>query len=593
MAEKIQLLFRKFDGGWNTEDASDDLKPNESPDLVNVEYKKGGSIRKANGFVELGEDDEDLTIAPNGLVKAPNRNGIDWLLKFAGEKLKIYDPEEEEWNIIKVGLTAGEKWGDDTFSNVTILVSQVDDALSMDLSKITRLNGDVSLGATSIIVDDGTVLDASGSIYLNDALITYSGKSGNTLTGCSGVVASDDNQLVTQALETHAGIPKGNMCINFGGRLIVAGATGSGGATIYGSKATDRTDFTVAGGAAANDALLEALASEIKAIRVFLNDDSEERIIAFLSNNELHTINVTDDATLGTLVFQNFYKSAVTALNHFATIVGENNIYYPDLNNQIKSLAPRTDDGSGRNFSNSISTKHRSLFRDEYNFDDSAADILDNEYWCIAKEDSETLNDRIIIYDEIRKAWRKRTGIVAKDIINFNNKITIASAVQNKVFQITPNELSDDGKAMLFRYSFPDINLNPLVFERVRHIRFAGVMSENCIATVKVYRDFGSILLGEFTIRGDNSKIVLAEDEKEGSFGSVSFGGIPFGGEEASDRKYFFAHLELKELPDTENLRIVVENNQAGVYLELSKLRPAILEGKEDFLPEDYIIDSN
>ena len=41
---------------------------------------------------------------------------------------------------------------------------------------------------------------------------------------------------------------------------------------------------------------------------------------------------------------------------------------------------------------------------------------MNNEYWCIAKEDSEDVNDRIVIYDEVKRSWRLRTGIVSAEI---------------------------------------------------------------------------------------------------------------------------------------------------------------------------------
>lgn len=47
------------------------------------------------------------------------------------------------------------------------------------------LNGDVSMSTTSIAVSDATYLSNSGTIQLDSEQITYSGKSGNTLIGCT------------------------------------------------------------------------------------------------------------------------------------------------------------------------------------------------------------------------------------------------------------------------------------------------------------------------------------------------------------------------------------------------------------------------
>lgn len=589
--EKEPLLVRKFDGGWNTEDASDELNANESPDLENVEFTKGGAVTKAPGMVELGSDSDDETIAK--LIKAPNRNGTDYLFKFSATKLKLYDAVNDIWSTIKTGLTSGLKWGADTFNNVTIFVSITDDAMSLDLGKITRLNGAISAGAATITVDDASQLASSGDVFINNTLVSYTGKSGNDLTGCSNAIDTPDNYYVTQALSTHAAIPKGNACVNFGGRLVVARVTGSGGATIYGSKATDRTDFTITGGGAANDAFAEAMVAQVNAIRVFYDDNSNERIIAFLSNNEIYTVGVEDDADLGTLVTQNWFKGNTTALNHFSTVVGQNDIFHIDLNNQIRTLGPRTDDGSGRNYSDSISKKHKTLFRDDYNFSNAAGAIVNNEFWCICREENDTYNDRIIIFDQTKGAWRKRTGLMSADILEFDNKITIASAVENKVFQIDPSATNDDGNPIYFKYSTLDIDNTPLTFERVRAVRISGIISSNCSFTVKVYRDFGGVLLGTYTISGDNEDIINAISGGSGSFGSVAFGGMEFGGDEVNERRFFIAHLDLTNLPDLENFRVVIENNQQGVILEVSKVKPLIFAQKEDYFPSKYILENN
>jgi hypothetical protein len=51
-------LFSIFNGGLNTRDKPEELLPNESPDLLNVEATADGAITTARGYVELGEDEE-------------------------------------------------------------------------------------------------------------------------------------------------------------------------------------------------------------------------------------------------------------------------------------------------------------------------------------------------------------------------------------------------------------------------------------------------------------------------------------------------------------------------------------------------------
>jgi len=585
--KKEPLLFKDFNGGWNTETASDEIAINESPDMVNVDFTKGGSIKKADGFVELGEDDDDGKIT--GIIKTPNRNGDEWLFKFSGANIKIYDDVNEVWNIIKTGLTEDQKWGNEVFDNIVYLCSTIDSHLTIDLGQIGRLASDILLGATSIELEDASTFDSSGNVYINNTLVTYTGKSTNTLTGCSNAIATSSGYLCVKALSVYASTPKGNITAIFGGRLMIAGVTGSGGAVIYGSKATDRTDFSITGGAAANDAIAEAMDSKINSVRVFHDDNSYERLMIFTQNNSIYSTNIEDDATFGTLFSSSYFKKSVTAINHFSTVVGQNDIFHIDLNNQIRTLGPN-DDGSGKNYSDSISLKHRTLFRDEYDFSDARSVIVDGEYWIITKEGTGDFNNRILIYDTARGAWKKRAGGVYSDIVEYKGKVTISSQAENKVFQVIPKTLTDDGKKINFKYALLDVDYSPLTFERLRAVRISGIISKNCNLTVKMYRDFGSVLLGEFTISGENSEIIGSIADVSSSYGSVAFGDVPFGGDEDEDKRFFIANLDLRSLPDLENFRIVAENKQAGVYLEISKIKPIIFSQDEEYFPENYIL---
>ena len=601
MSEKQALILSRWDGGENTEDSSDSLQANESPEMENVNFGRGGSIRKDDGIVELGVDSEDGQISK--LIKTPNRNGENWLFKFVDTKLKIFDSVNDVWSTIKTGLTAGEKWGDDTRNNVTIFCSQVDTAMALDLGKITRLDGSILDNAATIDLVDASQISSTGTIYINNTSVTFTGKTSNQLTGCTGAVATADGYLAVEALTDKSGIPKGNMCIDFGGRLIIAGVLTSGGATLYGSKASDRTNFAIAGGGAADDAFAEVLKSKINSIRVFFNDNLEERIIAFCGDNNIYTVNVSDDAALGTLVQTSTipFKQNVTAINHFSTLVTPNDIIHIDLDNQIRTLGPRSNDGSGIRFSDSISGKRKSDFRDNYDFSDAAGAVVGDEYWLNCKKGGGDYNNKFLVYDLAKSAWRSRTGISASDVIEFNNKVTISDSILNKVYQITPNILNDGENddaniPLYFKYATPDIDNVPMVFERLQYVKIIGIMSSAADLKLNVFRDFGNIQIGKFTLLGSNENIIgsIMGQSSGGSFGTVAFGTEPFGTSSGEDRRFFIAMLSMESMPDLENFRIVFENEQADVYIEIFKVKPIYGQVmKENYIPANYIIKNN
>jgi hypothetical protein len=593
MAEKETILLSRWDGGENTEDTSDNLGINESPVSENANPGRGGSIRKEDGTIELGEDGDAET--PACLIVAPNREGDNFLFKFSGTNLKIYDSVNEVWPAIKTGLTAGIRWGHDTADNVLILASQVDTAMSLDLAGITRLDGAILDDAAEIDVVDASGLSASGTIYINGVAVVYTGITTNQLTGCLGAVETPDNYLAVQALSDETDIPKGNLVINYGGRLVVAGVIGSGGATIYTSKASNRTDFTIAG-SGSDDAVAESLYAKINAIRVFYNDDYEEVVMVFCADNNIYNFSILDDITLGTLASLVLFKQNVTAINQFSTLVSPNDIYHIDLDNQVRTLGPRTDDGSGRNFSDSISAKRKSDFRDNYDFSDASAAIANGEYWLNCKKGGGDDNNRFVIYDLAKNAWRSRVGISASDVVNYNNRITIALASENKVVQITPNTLNDIGEPIYFKHSTLDMDSHPMVFERLQAIKIIGKMSQAAVLSLYVKRDFGNIQIGSFAIAGNNENITgeINGASSGGEFGTVAFGTEPIGSGSGSDERFFIAMLSMETMPDFENFRIEFENNQADVYIEIFKVKPIYGQVmKEGYFPQNYIIKNN
>jgi hypothetical protein len=81
-------FFSQFNGGLNTKDKPEELAPNQSPDLLNVEATSDGAISTAKGYVELGTDAGTTKVL--GLL--PYINGATrHLIKAAGYKLIKWD----------------------------------------------------------------------------------------------------------------------------------------------------------------------------------------------------------------------------------------------------------------------------------------------------------------------------------------------------------------------------------------------------------------------------------------------------------------------------------------------------------------------
>jgi len=591
MAEKEPIVLRSFSGGWVSEIISDSLELNMSPDLENVDFSASGSVKKTWGYEELGSDSEDAI--NRRLIIVPDRQGVQYLIKKCGTKLKIYDAVLDRYDTILTGLTNGDTPVCEYFDATAYVMSAVDSAYKLDLYKNTRLTAAVLAAASTVDVDDTTNFAASGTFWLNSTLVTYTGKTGTSFTGCTDTPAAEDNSFVFSPAVNVGGaneIPKGIVTAQYAGRLFVAN-----GSTIYGSKLNDLDNFTVSG-SGTGDAIQKTVESKVNALKTFYDDQNNLRLLSFTADNKIYVHDVLDDSDLSaTIMTSSMFKDNVTAVNQLSTLVGPNNLYHVDFRNQLRSLGQTyASRGVNKVYSDSMSKFHENLFKNYYNFDDARAVIYGNEYWMITREGDGDVNNRLIIFDFEAGNWRKRTGINANDIAVFNDDIIFADATRNKIFRFSESLMADDDESIYFKYSTPDLDMEKLRFERLRRVRLAGFISKNCEATISIYTDFATKTLATFTLRGDNTDITGTVLSKDGKFGGMVFGDQIIGGEsDGLDIRFFIADLELKDLPDLENFRIVLENDQSNVYFEVTAIKPFIMQMNEDYWPISKILSSN
>lgn len=77
-------------------------------------------------------------------------------------------------------------------------VGQIDFVNELVDQPRTQLNGAVLTGATSITLDDATNFGDSGTGYVAGDEFTWTGRSGNTLSGVSGILAHADGDIVVE-----------------------------------------------------------------------------------------------------------------------------------------------------------------------------------------------------------------------------------------------------------------------------------------------------------------------------------------------------------------------------------------------------------
>ena len=98
--------------------------------------------------------------------------------------------EDELWVIVKRTINGATKRYVECFSDFDFDESNSEDFKFLDSfltysGATTTLNGTITNSATSIVLTDASLFTASGTIKIDNERITYTGKSTNTLTGCT------------------------------------------------------------------------------------------------------------------------------------------------------------------------------------------------------------------------------------------------------------------------------------------------------------------------------------------------------------------------------------------------------------------------
>ena len=90
----------------------------------------------------------------------------------------------------------------------------------------TNLTAPLTGGEATINVDStASFTSPTMSLRIDGNVVTYSGMTATSFTGCVGTPAASSGAAVSQNVETDAGGPKGNIYMSANNRLFIAGIT--------------------------------------------------------------------------------------------------------------------------------------------------------------------------------------------------------------------------------------------------------------------------------------------------------------------------------------------------------------------------------
>ncbi len=227
MSKQLTFSFTGF-RGLDSSSGIENLGPvPDKPDhyalsiLQNGRVTQDGGVYIRKGLEKIATLDSDAKV--DTLLGVENDS---WQVMLAKSGTKIYqskDPDSGLFYTIGASKTASER--DFFFPKRKDVydVNQTDNFFRIAVSIIASIN--VAGSTVTLRTGDGESFSVSGTIYIRGIAVTYSGKSTNTLTGCTGLTAAmiaDD--IVTQTT-SYASNPKGSCMGELEGSALVGGVS--------------------------------------------------------------------------------------------------------------------------------------------------------------------------------------------------------------------------------------------------------------------------------------------------------------------------------------------------------------------------------
>ena len=521
----------QYDGGLYTREFTDRLQENQSPAMKNIEFV-GTSIRKALGFQKFGADTEPVT----GFRLFNHRvRSEEFLVKVVGSTIKVHDETDDAWYPICGNVfTAKKKFWMDSFNGILYGGNGIENFFTWDGNGSGKAKIPILAAATTIDLETGTGtrFASSGSGFVQGEPFTWSGVTGDQLTGVTGIVVPHPagSQIWTAINLNYPTNPKGSVGAVFGARSFVRDDENpnffyySKFATTGADPITFLTDFVSSTGS--GDAGFIIFPSKILGSQKFISGSNLPMLCVFCADGIAYDVKI-DDSTVGVTVDKtNPMKVLATDLiSQDAIGITENDMILIDNAPAMRAV------GYG-DLSTTIKTTRLSDEIEptlkQIDFSDCNIIYFQRRVHFLGKANNADINNAMIVKDT------NPVGFLYHDMHNLNylvehkNRLFGLSSFNSDVYELYKG-LSANGGVITSYYETPQLNFGlPQIYKVLHKIRIHGYITTNCNLTIKMFCDEDSKPLNEWTINGNDTKIVSSNPAV--SIGTVVFSTEPFAG---------------------------------------------------------------
>jgi len=579
-------IIQNFDGGLNTKDFPENLKPNESPYVRNIDYR-AKTIRKAAGYTLFGTDastDIGFFLYNHRLIV----DSDEALIKTTGTQLKFHDEVTDDWHLISsTTFTANLRWWAASFNGYMYGGNGTDTFIRWRNSWSLSVNP-LTAASTTIELTPGTGgrFGNTGSGLIESDTFAWTGRTVDQLTGVTGITsnhAAGSRVIVEVDTTTYTANPRGSVGGFYQNRIWVRDDANP--TTVYHSKLADNSapqddlaNFTIAG-SGAGDAGFVIFPAEVLGLKTYITGTNQPIFVAACSDGILYALNVTDTggATVQTATPIKVIGGDLIARNMITTT--ENDLLLVDSFNTIRSLSY---DGRDTPLNSTrISDKIEPTMQ-EIDFTDGFMEYFNRRAFFIGKVNDSASNNFTIFKDTNPDAFGAYDHWQLNALTEHKNAFFGLSSLTSDTYRLFDG-LNANGAVISSVYSTGQKNFRAPLCQKITNMMFlSGFITSNCNLIVKIFLDNESVPY-TFIINGDDGNIV--ETVGNVAIGTVVFGKGVFGGglPEGVEKKAFFANIIYPTYKYFRTLTVQFENSEKDVDFEIQSAK-LFVDKKDDKL---------
>lgn len=538
--------LRDFTGGINTKQRPNKIADNQLKSIISMDFV-ANSLQRAKGYEIFGTE-PDSTLTGKTLWTHSILSGQDVMIKTIGTYLKFYDEVDGKYyKLTDATFTTAKRWSFAKFNGYLYGVNGVDAWIFWKGSARSTLNVAITNVDTTINLQTGHGgrFPNSGDIMIQDEKISYTGRSGDQLTGCTIAQSHAKGSTVILKLDStsYTGLTKSRRIEFFRNRMFAIDYDNPN--ILRHSKLADNTNpetdllnFTVTGGTS-GDAGFGIAPDEIITMKSFITGNNTSILAVFCKDGVVYSFLVTDGTNTTTNAFvplrtMSSYPVAPQMVENI-----ENDLAFVDNHGYIRTLSYGENNTPVR-VNTICETIEPSL--ELMDFSDGCINYERRKLYVVGKTQNAVTNDITWYRDSTYSAFGTYGHWDVVDLTRYNDRLYGLSVVTGNVWLLnegySANENQYYSESVAKDYDF---NL-PLQYKQILRARLSGFITQNCKTYIDFYFDNDEKPI-TFLIDGDNTKIVGSPPNV--AVGTVIFGSGVYGGglPDGVSRRDFIAEL--------------------------------------------------